>query len=121
MYIALLALEDMSAEWKLLRSQQSWKTRAQIEHLNVWNHHQQHWVNAFCGEADNPGDEARGVLCWDKGEVRTIVRLYFTRVRRGPGARRGPGGEYFESSSRHFLKRWETAINTGEVVISNNY
>jgi hypothetical protein len=52
----------------------------EVGKLAEWTMKQQHWCNAFCGEADNAGDDPRGVLSWDKGEIRTVVRLFFTRV-----------------------------------------
>jgi hypothetical protein len=61
--------------------------RKEVTKIAAWNLKQQHWCNAFCGEADNAGDEPRGVLSWDKGEIRTVIRLFFTRVGELPAPR----------------------------------
>jgi hypothetical protein len=52
----------------------------EVAKISEWTMKQQHWCNAFCGEADNAGDQPRGVLSWDKGEIRDVVRLFFTKV-----------------------------------------
>ena len=50
--------------------------KKEVAKLAEWNMKQQHWCNAFCGEADSAGDDPWGVLSWDKGEIRSVVRLY---------------------------------------------